>query len=464
MAGRVPSERLAASRVSWSIRFGTKVMRVLVVTHLHPKLSMGGAQLSAWNIYTSLKHADQDVHFLAFSPPKHHRNKDSRLLHLDPTDHVIEIGDYDYFWNFLKDFSGIEIAANFVHRLAPDVVHLHHFLHIGWNGIRRIASVNKNAKFILTFHEYLLMCNNHGQMITTKSQTLCSRADSLSCTRCFPTVPELHFLKRQVAALEGLSCVHLVTAPSHFLMERLIEFGVPEHKCVVIENLLDATIVSRAIGTPQKETGAKPANKVRVGFFGRLTENKGIYVFLSAAECVLRSALCDSLEFHVWGDMSGQPKDEQDRIETALKSTAQNLTYHGPYDNAETITLMGEVDYVVVPSVWWENAPLVIQEAFLSGRPVIASNIGGMREKVQDGKNGLHFEVGNSRDLVEKLGLAITPGVRETLRCGALAARARAVTALDYVHLYEELASIQPRRAGEARRRGKQPAGLEVSI
>jgi glycosyltransferase involved in cell wall biosynthesis len=438
-------------------------MRALVVTHLHPKFSMGGAQLSAWNIYTSLKRAGQDVHFLAFSPPKHHRSEGSRLLRLDPTDHVIEVGDYDYFWNILKDFSAIEMAADFVHRLAPDVVHLHHFLHIGWNGIRRIASVNKNVKLILTFHEYLLMCNNHGQMITTKSQTLCLRADSGSCTRCFPAVPELHFLKRQVAALDSLSCVHLVTAPSHFLMSRLIEFGVPEHKCVVIENLLDSTIVSGAFGPPRNDASTNPANKVRVGFFGRLTENKGIYVFISAAECILKSALCDSLEFHVWGDMSGQPRDEQDRIETALKSTAQNLTYHGPYDNAETTKLMSGVDYVVVPSVWWENAPLVIQEAFLSGRPVIASNIGGMREKVQDGENGLHFEVGNSRDLAKKLELAITPTVRETLRCGALVARARAVTTLDYVRLYEELASMQPRKTGEARRREKRPASVEVS-
>ena len=462
-AGRVASARLAGSGLSWSIRFGTKVMRALVVTHLHPKFSMGGAQLSAWNIYTSLKHADQDVHFLAFSPPKHHRSERSRLLHLDPTDHVIEVDDYDYFWNILKDFSAVETVANFVRALAPNVVHLHHFLHVGWNGIRRIASANKNVKLILTFHEYLLMCNNHGQMITTKSQTLCCRADSPSCARCFPAVPELHFLKRQVAALDGLSCVHLVTAPSHFLMNRLIEFGVPEHKCVVIENLLDSKTVSRAVGAPPNDTSMKPANKIRVGFFGRLTENKGIYVFLSAAECILKSALCDSLEFHVWGDMSGQPRDEQDRIETALKSTAQNLTYHGPYDNAETTALMGEVDYVVVPSVWWENAPLVIQEAFLSGRPVIASNIGGMQEKVQDGENGLHFEVGNSRDLAKKLELAITPCVRETLRRGALAARARMVTTLDYVRLYEGLASMQPRRDREARRREMRPVSVEVS-
>jgi len=52
---------------------------------------------------------------------------------------------------------------------------------------------------------------------------------------------------------------------------------------------------------------------------------------------------------------------------------------------------MAAVDWVVVPSIWWENSPLVIQEAFAHGRPVICSDIGGMAEKVAHEKNGLHF-------------------------------------------------------------------------
>ena len=79
-------------------------------------------------------------------------------------------------------------------------------------------------------------------------------------------------------------------------------------------------------------------------------------------------------------------------------------------------------------------------------------------------RSGLHFEVGNSRDLAKKLELAITPSVRETLRCGALAARARAVRALDCVRLYEELVSMQPRKTAEARKRERRPASVEVSV
>jgi glycosyltransferase involved in cell wall biosynthesis len=63
------------------------------------------------------------------------------------------------------------------------------------------------------------------------------------------------------------------------------------------------------------------------------------------------------------------------------------------------IELMQGMDWIVVPSIWWENSPVVIEEALIAGRPIICSNIGGMAEKVEDGKFGVHFEVGNAADL-----------------------------------------------------------------
>ena len=57
-----------------------------------------------------------------------------------------------------------------------------------------------------------------------------------------------------------------------------------------------------------------------------------------------------------------------------------------------------DADWVVMPSVWWENAPLVIAEAHAHGRPVICSNIGGMAESVRHGVDGLHFPAGDAAD------------------------------------------------------------------
>jgi glycosyltransferase involved in cell wall biosynthesis len=80
---------------------------------------------------------------------------------------------------------------------------------------------------------------------------------------------------------------------------------------------------------------------------------------------------------------------------------------------------MRQVDWVVVPSVWWENSPLVIQEAFAAGRPVVCSGIGGMAEKVPAGTAGLHFRAGDPGDLADVMRRAATePGLWDRLRAG----------------------------------------------
>jgi glycosyltransferase involved in cell wall biosynthesis len=62
---------------------------------------------------------------------------------------------------------------------------------------------------------------------------------------------------------------------------------------------------------------------------------------------------------------------------------------------------MRGVDAVVEPTIWWENSPLVIQEALASRRPIICSDIGGMAEKVRDGIDGFNFRAGDPRALAE---------------------------------------------------------------
>ena len=67
---------------------------------------------------------------------------------------------------------------------------------------------------------------------------------------------------------------------------------------------------------------------------------------------------------------------------------------------------MSASDYVLVPSTWWENSPVVIQEAYAAGRPVICSGIGGMAEKVPNRRFGLHFRLNDAADLARVMGEA----------------------------------------------------------
>ena len=112
---------------------------------------------------------------------------------------------------------------------------------------------------------------------------------------------------------------------------------------------------------------------------------------------------------------------------------------------------MASLDALVVPSVWIENAPFVIKEAFAAGVPVVASNLGGMAELVEDGRNGLLFSAGDSADLRRVLTrLLDEPALLATLRAGLPRVRTIDEDAAWTQSVYEEVLANRPRQSASA--------------
>ena len=127
-------------------------------------------------------------------------------------------------------------------------------------------------------------------------------------------------------------------------------------------------------------------------------------------------------------------------FQDSLTAAAPAAIHLGGYARAELPELMAKVDWVVVPSVWWENAPLVILEAFQHRRPVICSDIGGMAELVRDGVHGLHFRTGDAGDLARTMRRAArTPGLWARLVAGLPEAPTIAAAADRHLALYHRL-------------------------
>jgi glycosyltransferase involved in cell wall biosynthesis len=154
------------------------------------------------------------------------------------------------------------------------------------------------------------------------------------------------------------------------------------------------------------------------GFFGQINPFKGVDTILRAAEAISRmNGFSDQVRIRIHGNVIGQPAKFVDRL-MKLVETLPCLSYSGPYDHTDVFRLMSACDYVVVPSVWWENSPMVIQEAYSAGRPVICTGIGGMAEKVIDGVTGLHFRVNEHLDLVAAIQHAADEKVLARLQAG----------------------------------------------
>jgi glycosyltransferase involved in cell wall biosynthesis len=205
-----------------------------------------------------------------------------------------------------------------------------------------------------------------------------------------------------------MDLVDLFIAPSRFLMERFVEWGIPRAK-IVFE-----PYGRLPIGRPAP---AADRPRTNFGFFGQLLLFKGVKVLLEAMDR-LGPDFAGHLYIH-GANLELQPQEFRDEFETLMKKTRNTVTFVGRYDQDGMPRLVENVDWMIVPSIWWENHPLVIQEAFLHRRPVICSDIGGMAEAVEDGVNGLHFHVGDANDLaltIERA--ATTAGLWDTLRSG----------------------------------------------
>ena len=288
-------------------------------------------------------------------------------------------------------------------------------MHTGIGVLRAVKRIDPSIRLLLTLHEYLAICLNKGQMVKAGSLRLCSESSIEACSQCFPERPREDFWLHKHYMLGHFANVDQFVAPSEFLRQRYVSWGLPAEKIVVIEN-------GQAEAAPLPPR-ALPADgtRNRFAFFGQVNEFKGIDVLLQALAGMHRKERRRlSVEIHA-ANLELQEEKFRDRIERLRAPLMEEgvLRWAGAYNSGDLARRMAKIDWVLVPSIWWENSPMVIQEAFVHGRPVICSGIGGMAEKVRDGIDGLHVDVGNPLDWADTLlRAAETPGLWEKLRAG----------------------------------------------
>ena len=125
-----------------------------------------------------------------------------------------------------------------------------------------------------------------------------------------------------------------------------------------------------------------------MGFFGQVVDNKGVWVVLQAVEHLRAEGFTDFV-VEINGDNLRYASERRRREFTAFMQrererpvAEQNVVFNGSYHTDQLAARMSRVDWCIVPSVWWESFGLVISEAWMFHRPMIASNVGGMAERI----------------------------------------------------------------------------------
>ena len=383
-----------------SVTHQARPPRVLVMAHGHPDFSLGGGELAAYNLFKVLR--DDDSVEQAWFIARHDSGN-------GPTGAFTVRRENEYLWQQSLGNSFLMKAANsyavwndfrqLIRTLKPTVVNLHHYFHLGIELLRIIKEEDPSIRVVLTLHEYMAICHQQGQMVKRGSNKLCFSSSIEDCHRCMPEFSKEQFWLRRSFIGQHFDYVDHFVSPSHFLKQRYVEWGLPEDKISVIENGQSPEPKLAPRELQEEET------RKRIAFFGQINPFKGIDVLMEALLAMKkkeRKAFVIEVHGANFEHQAGEFKTHVQGMANKLIEEGV-LRWVGPYEPFQVTERMRNVDWVLIPSIWWENSPMVIQEAFVNGRPVIASDIGGMREKVTDGVDGLHFEARNRLSLAQIL-------------------------------------------------------------
>ncbi|WP_187428008.1 D-inositol-3-phosphate glycosyltransferase [Roseobacter fucihabitans] len=375
-------------------------MNILVICHDHPHYTTGGTEVLSHDLCQAYSTAGAKATFVAATTGLSRPDMPAGSLAKLGDDYLLRTGHYDMFT--MSRMDGTTWVSSFkeiVQKTNPDVVHLHGLDRLGADLVTLLRRILPEVSIVLTLHDYQLICPNEGLLLTRPEAALCHRPSPEACNRCFSDLSIDRHVLRKAHLLGVLGMIDAFVAPSEDLKARFVAWGLEANRIHLLRN-----------GVPEQkqapartvDAAARPRN--RFAFFGQFAAHKGLYTLLDAASRLQASGASLRLSLH--GRMFHPSKEAQARFDHAMQ-TAQPLVQNlGPYDRSELTDLISGSDWVVLPSLWFENAPLTVLEAQRIGRPVICTDIGGLGELVQDGVNGLCVPRGNAAALAETMALA----------------------------------------------------------
>ncbi|OAI45775.1 hypothetical protein AYO44_12435 [Planctomycetaceae bacterium SCGC AG-212-F19] len=239
------------------------------------------------------------------------------------------------------------------------------------------------------------------------------------------------FLRRRGHMRNMLQSCDAIIAPTEIMRDMLTGNGVSPEKIVRLGYGLNPSY------TDTYRT-KRPSPEVRFGYIGQIAEHKGVHVLLQAFRLLRETALPRPVSLRVWGDPA-----QQAGYTAWLRDLAAGqpgVEFRGTFPNRQIGEIFTDIDALIVPSLWYENAPLVILSAFATGTPVIATDVPGTAELIDHARNGLLFPRGDARGLAEQLRrVASEEGLLGRLRAGIPRVKTMTEQAAELECLYDRL-------------------------
>jgi glycosyltransferase involved in cell wall biosynthesis len=393
-------------------------MKICFVANLYPPFVLGGAEISVKIIAEGLVKSGHEVFVITTSPTRERSeetlngvkiyrinplNLYPMYTHQDQPAWIKPIWHLIDLWNPSAYFK----VKRILKREKPDVVHINNYKGLSLSVFS--ATKRLNLPIIFTAHDFSLLCPRanllHG------SGEICTRP-SRWCKL---------YAKIQNYLVDSTPV--LVTAPSQFALDMLKASGLFE--------AVEGVKVPNAIEV-NSEKAEKNYETLDILYVGSLSRHKGVHVLIAA----FKGLNAENIRLHIVG--SGKDEVEFRR----LAGSDRRINFHGFVSDEELLQLYQKANVTVIPSIWYDNSPMVIYESLRHGTLVIGSRIGGIPELVEAGYNGFLFEAGNVGELKELLEtLTLNQEELKRLEDGALGS----VKRYDIQKQVDELESIYRR-------------------
>lgn len=436
-------------------------MKIVIAVHHFPPAFGGGAEWRAYRTAAALQARGHDVRVICVE--RIDASLDSGVAWEDDIYKGVAVRrlffnlaaapdpvrwEYDNPWtgNHLREFLG---------EYRPDVFHLIGGYLMGAGAIR--AANEAGLPTIATLTDYWFICPR--VTLLRSNGQICTGAAPRDCVRCLAeekrryrwparVIPKLmdHLWtsslagrlsvpvdlvaieRRQQVLAEALDQLDLAICPSEFLREVYIRAGAPA----------DRLIRSRQGLVLSGDTIPKsPSAALRIGYTGQLAEHKGVHLLIEAFKHL--DSRTRPVTLTIYGDPTPFP-----RYVGRLRQLTGNhpgIHFAGTYSHSDLSHVLSELDVVVVPSIWYENSPNSILEAFAYQTPVVASDLGGMSELIDHEKSGLLFAPGDVADLGRQLQrLVDEPGLLQQMSEGVPPVRTLDEEIEELVSLYKRVA------------------------
>jgi glycosyltransferase involved in cell wall biosynthesis len=397
-------------------------MKILIAVHHFPPTFTSGAEWRAHRTARGLQQAGHQVQVVCVESITNgveqtlkytKTNCDGLAVHRL----YLDTSQLPFQWSYRNPLIG-QYVGDLLQEFKPDVLHLISGYLMSGSTVE--AAQELGVPVVLTLTDFWFLCPRI-TLVRSDGSLCVSPAEPLACTLCLRKQKRRYRLLDQLSGgaigqalclawqkrgsallralrerrcylLSLLDTVDAAISPSRFLQSLFEAQGVSPRHFVHMRQGLDVSDWVEA--EPLKDN-----SHLQFGYIGQIAAHKGVDILIAAFQRLHAGER--SLRLVICGDMEQFPRFVRQLRKRVV--SRRDVVFTGRFEHSKIRQVHAGIDVLVVPSVWYENSPNVILEAFATGTPVVVSRLGGMAELVTDGVNGFQFEAGDAGDLARVL-------------------------------------------------------------